>query len=736
MNYKSLKIRLIAVAVAGAVYQTPALAQSGSRALLEEVQVFGTKRSNSEAAQDVPAQVSAYDSSQLDALQVVTIEDLSFSMPNVSLDQIGTFPGVANFSIRGFGINSSTSSVDPAVGLFIDGIYNGVNWGSVVDAFDLESIEVFRGPQGVLFGRNVTGGAVLMRTARPTPGDGFKSKIKVGYEERDQLTLSGSVEASLTDSLAAKVSVYSRDDGGYFKNEFLDEYTGARETQLLKFTAVWFPAENLDVTLIYEDGSMDGDGTVAQFPNTTLRTPNDRVQVRQGTVGETDQNWERYVVELNWAIGPGRLTNIFGYKQLDVFAMTDADGAEANSFIVDTRIGHEQVSNELRYNFDATDSWNVTLGAYYFEADLASVDGRFLRTFNSEDVQGNLLRGVAGGFQTHIVRGLFWNNEIALTDTVGVTLGARYTEEEKNDVSVNGFRFDGLGPCDPVALVCQDNQEGQDQDWSNVTPKLGVQWSLSDDAQLYASYTNGFRSGGFDQRASAEYAGVSYDEEDQTSYEIGVKSVFNGGTMRFNAALFYNEVENLQRTSFFTDALGLPQQLTKNVADATISGAEMDLTVLLSEAFLLTINAGFLDASYDDVFASFDPVFSVEDQADFELARAPEFTFGTSLNYDFALAEHGLLSSRISYSYRASTFYDDRNVGKLPAYSMVDMGFTYSPSSGSWNVSLYGKNLLDEALLGAVIPIPSVFYPGPDGQYLAGMGKGRRWGLEFSYFFE
>lgn len=698
--------------------------------------MFGTKRSGSEAAQEVPAQISAFDSSQLDALQVVTIEDLSFSMPNVSLDQIGTFPGVANFSIRGFGINSSTSSVDPAVGLFIDGVYNGVNWGSVVDTFDLESVEVFRGPQDVLFGRNVTGGAVLMRTARPTPGDGLKGKIKVGYEERDQLTVSGSVEASLTDSLAAKVSVYSSDDGGYFDNEFLNKDIGAQETQLLKFTAVWAPTDNLDFTLIYEDGSMEGDGTVAQFPNTTPLTPNDRVQTRQGTVGENDQEWERFVIETNWDIGPGRLTNIFGYKELDVFAMTDADGAEANSFIVDTRIGHEQVSNELRYNFDATDSWNVTLGGYYFEADLESVDGRFIRSFDANDVQGDLRRGITGGFQTHFVKGLFWNNEIVLSETVGLTLGARYTEDEKNDVSVFGFRFDGLGPCDPVTVTCQDNGGGQDRDWSNVTPKLGVQWALSDDAQLYASYTQGFRSGGFDQRASAEFAGVSYDEEDQTSYEVGIKSVFNDGAVRFNAALFCNEIENLQRTSFFNDALGLPQQLTQNVADATIAGAEMDVTALLSDAFLLTFNAGFLDANYDGVFASFDPALSLEDQGDLELARAPEFTFGTSLNYDFSLADHGMLSSRLSYSYRASTFYDDRNLGKLPAYSMVDMAFTYAPTSGSWNVSLYGKNLLDEALLGAVIGIPSVFYPGPDSQYLAGMGKGRRLGVEFSYFFE
>jgi len=363
------------MAVIASVYQTPVMAQSRSAVLLEEVRVFGTKRSDSEAAQNVPAQITAYDSSQLEALNVVTMEDLSFTMPNVSLDQIGTYPGVANFSIRGFGINASTASVDPAVGVFVDGVYQGVNFGSVVDTFDLESVEVFRGPQGVLFGRNVTGGAVLMRSARPSPGEDLKAKVRVGYEERDQLTVSGSVEGSLTDSFAAKVSIYSRDDSGYFDNEFLDKYTGAQETQLLKLTGVWDVTDDLSFTVIYEDGSMDGDGAVTQFPNSTPLTPSDKVEVRSGDVGENDQDWERYMVELNWDIGPGRLTNIFGYKEIDVYAKTDIDGGPANSFIGDTRIGHDQYSNELRYNFDATSNWNVTLGGYYFEAQLDSVDG-------------------------------------------------------------------------------------------------------------------------------------------------------------------------------------------------------------------------------------------------------------------------------------------------------------------------------------------------------------------------
>lgn len=729
------RINLIAVAVIAAVYQTPVIAQSRSAALLEEVRVFGTKRSDSEVAQDVPAQITVFDSSQLDILNMVTVEDLSFTMPNVSLDQIGTFPGVANFSIRGFGINASTASVDPAVGLFVDGVYQGINFGSIVDTFDLESVEVFRGPQGVLFGRNVTGGAVLLRSARPTPGEGLKAKVRVGYEE-DQLTISGSVEGSLTDSFAAKLAVYSRDDGGYFDNDFLGGHTGAQEAQLLKLTAVWDVTETLSFTAIFEDGSMDGDGAVTQFPSSTPLEPNDKVEVRSGDPGTNDQDWERYVLEANWDIGPGRLTNIFGYKELDVYATTDIDGAPGSSFVADTRIGHEQYSNELRYNFNATSRWNVTLGGYYYKAELDSVDGRFLSTFNAEDTQGSVNRGIYGGFQTHVVRGLFWNNDIALTENIDFTLGVRYTEEEKNDVSVYGLRYDGGGPCDPVAVICEQIDDGADADWSNVTPKVGVQWRLNEDSQLYASYTKGFRSGGYDLRAVEKYAGVAYDEEEQTSYELGVKSTFKDGTVRFNGALFYNEIENLQRTRFFNDDTGTPVQLTANVADAVISGAEMDLTALLSDSFLLTFSAGYLDARYDEVFNSFDPVLSLAEQGDLEIARAPEFTFSTALNYDLPLGGFGVLSSRAAYSYRDSTFYDDRNNGKFPAYNMVDMNFTYEPNNGPWSVSLYGKNLLDEAVLGVLVSLPSVFYPGPDGGYLGGLGKGRRWGVEFTYNFE
>ena len=154
-----------------------ALAQSSKQVLLEEIVVVAQKKAVAENIQDVPIAITAFGEEQLDVLKVRDISSLSFKMPNVSIDDIGTFRSTANIAIRGLGINSSIPSIDPTVGVFVDGMYLGINAGVIMDTFDLEGIEVLRGPQGILFGRNVTGGAVLVRTKKPT--DEFEGKIKV-----------------------------------------------------------------------------------------------------------------------------------------------------------------------------------------------------------------------------------------------------------------------------------------------------------------------------------------------------------------------------------------------------------------------------------------------------------------------------------------------------------------------------------------------------------------------------
>ena len=312
-----------------------ALAQDGAAgALLDEIVTTARKRSEAEAVQDVPVAVTAFGAAQIEALFVKKIEDLSYVMPNVQLESVGTFPGVQNFSIRGQGINSSIPSVDPTVGVFVDGIYLGTTYGAVIDTFDLETIEVLRGPQGLLFGRNVTGGAVVLRNARP---DGeYGARMRFGTTDEGQINIAASIEGALIeDKLAAKMVVYYDDDPGYYKSlnqslaanpaphPFQPFYikpadgsdVGALRTKLFRPTLVWTPTDTVDLTLILEHGITEGDG--GAWTNVSAQRAG--VQPDFATMldetGFTDIDWTQVVLETNIGeVGNGTLTNILGYR--------------------------------------------------------------------------------------------------------------------------------------------------------------------------------------------------------------------------------------------------------------------------------------------------------------------------------------------------------------------------------------------------------------------------------------
>ena len=210
--------------IGAALLIAPATAQQLSSSILEEVVVTATKKNIEETVHDVPLALTAYGADQLDALHVRDLADLSFSMPNVQLDDIATFKGAANFSIRGLGINSSIPSIDPTVGVFVDGMYMGITSGVLLDMFDLESVEVLRGPQGLLFGRNVTGGAVVINTK--DPGDAFAFSVKTGIEGRLKAGTGASyyamtsVTGPVVKDLSARLSMYLNIDEGWHENLF------------------------------------------------------------------------------------------------------------------------------------------------------------------------------------------------------------------------------------------------------------------------------------------------------------------------------------------------------------------------------------------------------------------------------------------------------------------------------------------------------------------------------------
>jgi iron complex outermembrane receptor protein len=317
-----------AVAIAGSMLSTSALAQAQERRVadtfLEEIIVTATKREGGIDVQDAALAVSAYGENQLDAMHIRDLSALGFVAPSVQLEDIGTTRGTANFSIRGIGINSSIPSIDPAVGVFVDGMYLGINGGVVLDVFDLEGVEVLRGPQGLLFGRNVTGGAVLLRTSRP--GDQWGVNAKVAGETGLNQFYSAVVSGPVSDASGIKVAAYHNQDDGWHDNLATGEEHGEADTTLLRAAWDFAPSDRFDMILRYEHGESEGDGPAGQ--NAGLFRE-DTFDFSIDERGFYDSSWDQAMLEATWDVdfGDGQIVNILGYRKYTAVTLGDIDAS-------------------------------------------------------------------------------------------------------------------------------------------------------------------------------------------------------------------------------------------------------------------------------------------------------------------------------------------------------------------------------------------------------------------------
>jgi len=713
------------------------LAQDATDVLFEEVVVTARKRGE-ENVQDVPLSVTAYGADQIDALKVRDIESLSFTMPNVALDDIGTVAGVANFSIRGVGINSSIISIDPTVGVFIDGIYLGVNSGVVHDVFDLEAIEVLRGPQGILFGRNVTGGAVVLRTKKPT--DELESSLRVAVESGFRDTgintyLSGSVSGPLSDSWSGKLALYRNDNDGWHENLFDGSDHGASETSLIRPALRYAPNDSTEILLRYEHGQLDGDGPASQnhanglgIPGAVVNFDRDEFDFSIDEPGFIDAEWDQATIEANFDVswGGGTVTNIFGWRQYEADTLSDIDSTPAFLFHAPSQFEQEQFSNELRYagGFGRVD---LTMGLFYFEQDIELTEIR--------NLLGGALNQFGGGIQDQQTLGLFVSADTQLNDRWILTTGGRYTREEK-DVQISSLIRNINTPCTIQARDCFfDFVDGND--WSNFSPKIGLQYDYSENLRYYGHWTRGFRSGGYNFRNTSgdlvNNGPGPFDEEQVDSFEIGLKSEPAGGRARFNAAVFFTQIDDQQREINQSDPVSGVVQVIKNTADTEIFGIELDGQFSITDNLVFQGSIGYLDAEYDRVLfdISGDGVIDDRDLA-LELPRAAPLTYNLGLLYDFPLDG---LSGRVSFSHRDDSAYTDNNIGTLNEVDMVDAGFTWQLRDGLTVLSLYGKNLTDEVSHGGDTTLPSLLGPVPLGGSFAPLNEGRRIGLEATFSF-
>ncbi|WND01480.1 TonB-dependent receptor [Temperatibacter marinus] len=726
----------------GAIAQDSDEKKKGSAAsILEEIEVYGTKRSSAEKAQDVAAQISAYGSDKLEAMKVVRLTDLSMSTPSVTLDDIGTVPGTANYSIRGMGVNSSIPTVEPSVALFVNGAYVGAGQGAILSMVDMESVEIHKGPQGVLFGRNVTGGALLLRTARPT--DDFSVKGSFGLETGLMKTTRFAVSGALSDSLSARMAFYMNDDNGYFNNDTLGFDIGREFTWVMRPTITFKPSDDFDLTVIYEHGETEGDGPVDQFAQGgNTREPFDTLTTRQDFAGKIDLRWDQLTVEANMAIGEGTLTNIFSYREVDQDSRSDIDGSHLWLFHSTSGNDSDILSNELRYNTRVNDTWEVTAGVYYSTSDLDYDEGRSL----FQDASLNFFARIGaiprveyggGGVQSAKNWGIFVNNYVDVNEDLTLQFGGRYSWNEKEGV------LNPLTTCtfDYTCFVDIDLTFKSD----NFSPKIGLDYDLSDTAKVYTHWSRSYRAGGFNfrmplslvQSKLAAGQDLAFDDERVDNFEVGFKSDLMDRKLRLNGAIYVNYLSDMQREINLPDPNGGVLQDIENTGDARILGLEFDAIALVGENTALNFGIGYIDGKYTDIIYDLTGDGVVTDaDLDLDIPRLAKWTLTAGITHDVNVADYGVLTLRGEYSYRSKSAYTDNNAGLFNSYSMMNASVDFAPNDANWKVSLYAKNLTDESVLGGMTVLPfAIPALGLDYPYFAPMGKGRRYGAEISYSF-
>jgi iron complex outermembrane recepter protein len=654
---------------------------------LADIVVTAQKRGAAERAQDVPVAITALNAAALQSANVMNLSSLTASIPNVSLEGSGTFNGQANFEIRGFGISTSIPSVEPAVGVFIDGIYQGSTLGIITDLFDIDSIEVLRGPQGTLFGRNTTGGAVSITTRKP--GDTLAMRGKISLESGPLITAGVSVEGPLgTPDLRGKLTLYSSHDEGQYHNRFNDSKYGKSTTLFVRPTVSWNITDRLDTTLIGDFGHIYGDG-----PPGVNNQFIDKFNLNIDDEGQTEIKYNRVTSETNLHVdfGEGTITNVFGWSNVRALPSLDVDGLPRQLFSVDAFFKQHQISEELRYA-GTFGRLKLTIGGFYYAQKYFYLESRIINGGNPVGFGGGIDQKSAAGFG---------QLQYDITDSLSLILGARYSWERK---SAKVATFSNAAPrCSYATLSCSVfnfpgapfTDDGTNS-WSRFSPKAGIQYRINHNAQAYFTYSEGVRSGGYNVRSTVGSVSPGpYDQEIQDAYELGVKSDLFDRKLRVNGAVFYNRIRGLQRDISTADPLVGSAQITANVGTAEIYGGESEITALVMPGLTVGAHLGYLKGKYVDLTADLNgsapgPGYELQ------LIRLPSWSYGAYIDYKHTLTNGGVASLHTDYGHVDPSAAQDNNSVFLSSRNLWNANLGYDLPNSNVSLSVFVRNILND----------------------------------------
>jgi iron complex outermembrane receptor protein len=740
--YQSLIFACLPVVV-GSLVPGAVHAQLPTAGTIELQEVLVTARRREESLQNVPIAVSAFSGAQLEAMGAEDLTYISQQTPNITLENSRATNSTLTAFIRGVGQQDPVAGFEQGVGIYLDDVYLNRPQGAILDVYDVERIEVLRGPQGTLYGRNTIGGAVKYVTRRLDP-DASTLRARLAYGSYNQVdaVVTGSLRASETVRVGAAVGSFNR--AGFGKNLTTGDENYDKEVLAFRASMEWQPSASLLVRLsgdYTDDKSSPRQGyrllpTVSTAQRTLLNGNYDTLAgatltmpIKRNTViakgGQLYAEWSPSDV---WTF-----KSISAYRQDESESPIDFDSTAARSFDAPVVYTNQQTSQEFQGLYSKA-HLTVVGGAYYLDAN----------AYNKFDVVFNTVTSLTVGDVDTKTWAAFGEGTYDFTDQWSFTLGGRYTEDKRASrvvrqtfLGVNSPLFGNAGAVNltvpvlvgGVQVVPEFNGSRTDTDF---TPRAIVAWKPNPDLNVYASYSEGFKGGGFDPRGNFANADVrqGFLPESVKSYEIGAKTSLLDGRATVNTAVFFADYTDVQIPGSLV-ILGPPVSFVGTVTNAgaaEMSGLELESAIQFSDRLSGQLAFGYIDAKYTEFLLNGVNLASQRD-----VQNTPNVTGSASLTYGLPV-RGGRLAFTGSASYRGATQQFELPIPLLDqaAYWLFDASVNWNSHDDRWQVGLHGHNLADKSYITSGYNFPGA---ATDNSVLAFYGNPRTVTLSASYRF-
>ena len=713
------------------------IAAEQSSAAIEEVVVTAQRRS--ESLQDVPLAITVITGDELDAMGIDDIKGITERTPGFTMGSFNA--GQPQLYIRGIGSNEDSPAGDQSVIVFIDEVYIGRSAGMDMDLFDLERVEVLRGPQGTLFGKNVVGGAVSLVTSKPTEDLDIRLESTVG--DLNTLNFRGLISGPISDNVFGKFSFSSRKRDGYVDSNIdnfpqffsaLDQFNlgdfeqGDLNTDSYRAHIRWLPTDQLEINVTGNLSKMDQNGPGRHFIGPggpwflteNALIPNYRSNIHdnlQDDPGHSITDIYGLTARVDYDAEPFTFTSLTSFRDVDAdidnlnFGGVELTNLRLSSGAAGAILAgsnpytdeSETFTQEFRFTSNSDGPLEWVAGLYYLQEKTTRNERGPIGVFVPDGMGGSIpvVPIVEGGNDTDNTTdsyAVFGQATYNFTDKLRLTVGARQTWEEKDVRSIGT----------PTPLSPGRNFDlSLSEDWQAFTPKLSVDYQINEDAMVYFSYSEGFKSGGFPGGGNNSLiASTGFDPEEAISYEIGTKTQWLDNRLRLNVAAFYTDYTDLQILQLLVP-VGAPltnpgSLITQNAADAEIQGVEVEFTIVPAENWLIQGSYTYLDTEFAGFFIPsgfMSPGGSAPaDRTGNSLRNAPENAYNILVRYDHTFAGGTGLRFQVDHRHKDDVFQDPDvlEFAKVPEYDVTDLRVSLFSADNHWTVTAWMKNAFDE----------------------------------------